>query len=99
MTTIVFPGQGSQNIGMGRDFNNNFDIAKKLYEEIEDYSQINLRKIIFENEDNKLNLTQFTQICIFATSYVIFKTYLSETDLKLNSINVMMGHSLESILL
>ena len=94
MTTIVFPGQGSQNIGMGRDFNNNFDIAKKLYEEIEDYSQINLRKIIFENEDNKLNLTQFTQICIFATSYVIFKTYLSETDLKLNNINVMMGHSL-----
>ena len=94
MTTIVFPGQGSQNIGMGRDFNNNFEIAKIAYEEIEDYSQINLRKIIFENEDSKLDLTQFTQICIFATSYVIFKTYLSETDLKLNNINVMMGHSL-----
>ena len=94
MTTIVFPGQGSQKIGMGKDFNNNFDIAKIAYEEIEDYSQINLRKIIFENEDSKLDLTQFTQICIFATSYVIFKTYLSETDLKLNNINVMMGHSL-----
>ena len=94
MTTIVFPGQGSQNIGMGRDFNNNFEIAKIAYEEIEDYSQINLRKIIFENQDSKLDLTQFTQICIFATSYVIFKTYLSETDLKLNNINVMMGHSL-----
>ena len=94
MTTIVFPGQGSQKIGMGRDFNDNFDIAKRAYEEIEDYCQINLRKIIFENEDSKLDLTQFTQISIFATSYVIFKTYLNETDLKLNNINVMMGHSL-----
>jgi [acyl-carrier-protein] S-malonyltransferase len=79
---------------MGRDFNDNFEIAKLAYEEIEDHSQINLRKIIFENEGKKLDLTQFTQICIFATSYVIFKTYLSETDLKLNNINIMMGHSL-----
>ena len=94
MTTIVFPGQGSQNVGMGRDFNDNFEIAQLAYEEIEDHSQINLRKIIFENEGKKLDLTQFTQICIFATSYVIFKTYLSETDLKLNNINIMMGHSL-----
>ena len=94
MTTIVFPGQGSQNVGMGRDFNDNFEIAKLAYEEIEDHSQINLRKIIFENEGKKLDLTQFTQISIFATSYVIFKTYLSETDLKLNNINIMMGHSL-----
>mgnify|MGYP001184264202 CR=1 FL=1 len=94
MTTIVFPGQGSQNIGMGRDFNENFEIARKSYEEIEDYSKINLRKIIFENNGSKLDLTQFTQICIFATSYVIFKTYLSETDFRLNDINIMMGHSL-----
>jgi len=94
MTTFVFPGQGSQNIGMGKDFNDNFKIAKLAYQEIEDYSQINVRKIIFENEGSKLDLTQFTQICIFATSYVIFKTYLSETDFELKNINVMMGHSL-----
>ncbi len=94
MTSIVFPGQGSQNTGMGKDFNDNFKIANQAYEEIEDYTQINLRKIIFENEGSKLDLTQFTQICIFATSYVIFKTYLNETDLQLNNINVMMGHSL-----
>ena len=94
MTTIVFPGQGSQNIAMGKDFNDNFKIANLAYQEIEDYSQINVRKIIFENDGNKLDLTQFTQICIFATSYVIFKTYLNETDFQLNNINVMMGHSL-----
>ena len=39
MTSIVFPGQGSQNIGMGKDFNDNFKIAKLIFEEIEDYSQ------------------------------------------------------------
>ena len=46
MTTIVFPGQGSQNIAMGKDFNDNFKIANLAYQEIEDYSQINVRKII-----------------------------------------------------
>ncbi len=94
MTTIVFPGQGSQTEGMAKDFNDNFEIARLTFEEIEDITKINIRKIIFENEENKLNLTQFTQICIFATSYVIFKTYFSETNSNLNNINIMMGHSL-----
>ena len=94
MTSIVFPGQGSQTIGMAKDFNDNFKIAKLIFEEIEDYTQIDLRKIIFENEENKLDLTQFTQICIFAASYVIFKTLLNEKNLIIENINVMMGHSL-----
>ncbi len=94
MTSVIFPGQGSQSVGMAKDFNDNFQIAKSIFEEIEDYSQINLRKIIFSNEDGKLNLTQFTQICIFATSYVIFRTYQSENDLKIEDVNIMMGHSL-----
>ena len=83
MTSIVFPGQGSQTVGMAKDFYDNFKIAKLIFEEIEDYTKIDLKKIIFENLDGKLNLTQFTQICIFATSYVIFKTLLNETNIKL----------------
>ena len=94
MTTIVFPGQGSQFLGMAKDFHDNFNIAKQSFEEIEDYTQINIRKIIFNDIENKLNLTQFTQICIFAASYSIFKSFLSKSDLNLKNINLMMGHSL-----
>tara|TARA_B100000575_G_scaffold245614_1_gene210263 strand:+ start:2622 stop:3530 length:909 start_codon:yes stop_codon:yes gene_type:complete len=94
MTSIVFPGQGSQSLGMAKDFNDNFIIAKQIFEEIEDYTSINIRKIIFENKDNKLDLTQFTQICIFASSCAIFRTFKEKNNLNINNINVMMGHSL-----
>ena len=94
MTTVIFPGQGSQYVGMAKDFHDNFKNAKFLFEEIENYTDIEVRKIIFENKENKLNLTQFTQICIFATSYVIFQTFINETSFKIEDINVVMGHSL-----
>ncbi len=94
MTSIVFPGQGSQFIGMAQDFNNNFKLAKLIFEEIEDYTEIDVRNIIFNNEDKKLDLTQFTQICTFATSYVIFRNFINETDFNIKDISVMMGHSL-----
>ncbi len=94
MTSIIFPGQGSQSINMAKDFHDNFKCAREIFEKIEDYTKIQIRKIIFENQDNKLDLTQFTQICIFSASYVIFKTYAEEVNLNLKEINVMMGHSL-----
>ena len=51
MTSIVFPGQGSQKVGMAKDFHDNFSISKLIFEEIEDYTKINLRNIIFNDED------------------------------------------------
>ena len=94
MTSFVFPGQGSQFPQMAKDFHDNFKIAKSIFQEIEEYTSINLRKIIFENEEQKLNITQYTQICIFAVSYVIYQTYFNEKNIQNNNINVMMGHSL-----
>ena len=94
MTSIVFPGQGSQKVGMAKDFHDNFSISKLIFEEIEDYTKINLRNIIFNDEDKKLDLTQYTQISIFAASYVIFKTLVNENQIDNNDINIMMGHSL-----
>ncbi len=94
MTSIIFPGQGSQTIGMARDFHDNFKISKLIFEEIEDYTSLNLRKIIFDNEENKLDLTQFTQICIFAVSYVIYKTYCEKKAFDNSKVDVMFGHSL-----
>ncbi len=94
MTSVIFPGQGSQYVGMVKDFNDNFKQAQLAFEEIEEYSHINLRDIIFNDKENKLNITKYTQICIFASSYAIFKTYINEKNISINAFNVMMGHSL-----
>ena len=94
MTTIVFPGQGSQSQGMTKDFHDNFQISKLAFEEIEDYTKIDIRNIIFNNDKNKLDLTQFTQICIFASSYAIFKAFINENNFEIEKTNIMMGHSL-----
>ena len=94
MTSIVFPGQGSQSIGMAKDFYDNFKISKMIFEEIEDHTKIDLKNIIFNNHENLLNLTKFTQISIFTASYTIYKTYCSEKGLSNEFVNVMLGHSL-----
>ncbi len=94
MTTVVFPGQGSQYTGMSKDFYDNFNIARLTFQEIEEFTGMNLRKIIFENEDNELDITKYTQISIFTSSIIIFKTIQNELGLASSSIDVMMGHSL-----
>ena len=78
MTAIIFPGQGSQYVNMSMDFNENFDIASKVFEEIEDNTQINIRKIITDNPLGNLNQTNYTQISIFSASMAIYKSLLNE---------------------
>ena len=94
MTSFLFPGQGSQYVGMVRDFHDNFKIVRSVFDEIEEATSFSLRKIIFENPSNELNITNYTQISIFAASYAIFKVVLTEFDLDKINIQFMLGHSL-----
>ena len=94
MTAIIFPGQGSQYLNMSMDFNENFDVAKKVFQEIEDSTQINIRKIITENPLDNLNKTNYTQISIFSASMAIYQSLLSEFGIEIIKPNILLGHSL-----
>jgi [acyl-carrier-protein] S-malonyltransferase len=94
MTAIIFPGQGSQYVNMSMDFNENFDVARKVFQEIEDSTQINIRKIITENPLDNLNQTNYTQISIFSASMAIYKSLLSEFGNEIIKPNILLGHSL-----
>ena len=94
MSAIIFPGQGSQFPGMAMDFNTNFDFSRKLFDEIEDYTKIKIRKIITENNKNILNQTNFTQISVFSASIVIYKTLIDEIGFEKISPKIVLGHSL-----
>jgi len=94
MTAIIFPGQGSQYVNMSMDFNENFDVARKVFQEIEDSTQINIRKIITENPLDNLNQTNYTQISIFSASMAIYKSLLSEFGFEILKPEFFLGHSL-----
>ena len=94
MTAIVFPGQGSQYVNMSMDFNENFEVARRIFQEIEDSAKINIRKIISENQSDILNQTNFTQISIFAASMAIYHTLLNQIGQDIIDPKIVLGHSL-----
>tara|TARA_B100000965_G_C19562164_1_gene745042 strand:+ start:172 stop:1092 length:921 start_codon:yes stop_codon:yes gene_type:complete len=94
MTAVIFPGQGSQYSNMAMDFNDNFKISTDIFEEIEESTQINIRKIISENPNDELNQTKFTQIAIFSASMVIYKTIIHEFGIEVINPKIFLGHSL-----
>ena len=96
MTSVIFPGQGSQFLGMTKDFYDNFSVFQNVFSEIEDSTKINLKKIIFSDDSKLLNTTNYTQISIFAASIGIYKTLESNHNFNLETqkIRYMLGHSL-----
>ena len=72
MFSVIFPGQGSQIVGMGKEFFDKYDLVKKLFQEADDTLKLSLSKIIFEGPKNELDLTINTQPAIFLISYSIF---------------------------
>jgi [acyl-carrier-protein] S-malonyltransferase len=65
---FLFPGQGSQTVGMGRDLYEKFAIAKQTFEEADDALRFSLSKLCFEGPEEQLRLTEFTQPAIFTVS-------------------------------
>ncbi|AIT10076.1 ACP S-malonyltransferase [Candidatus Francisella endociliophora] len=90
-TAIVFPGQGSQKLGMLQDYYENFETFKKIVDEAKDHLGYDLWDII-QNDQDTLNKTEYTQPALLATSYAIFKV-LQEQKPSLE-ISHLAGHSL-----
>ncbi|MDA9956982.1 ACP S-malonyltransferase [Candidatus Pelagibacter sp.] len=94
MFSVIFPGQGSQMIGMGKEFYDNFDLVKKLFNEADDTLNFPLTKLILEGPKEELDLTANTQPAIFLISYAIFSLVKKEFNIDLNSAKYFAGHSL-----
>ena len=94
MKTLLFPGQGSQKVGMGSDFFNKFDLVKKIFSEADKTLGFSLSKLILEGPNEDLVLTQNTQPAIMTLSYSIFKVLENEYGLKLKNFKFFAGHSL-----
>jgi len=88
--SIVFPGQGSQSLGMLSDLNSNFSVVSEVFQEASDSISVDLWKILNEDQE-ALNLTENTQPIMLAAGYATFKVLSQETNLSPTS---MAGHSL-----
>ena len=94
MFSLVFPGQGSQTIGMGKDFFENYDLVKDLFKEADESLGTSLSKIILDGPKDELDLTINTQPAIFLISYSIFQVMKKEFNMDLDNAKYFAGHSL-----
>ena len=94
MKSILFPGQGSQFVGMGIELYQNFDLVKKIFHEADSKLNYPISKIILEGPDNELKLTKNTQPAILTISYSIYKLITEEFNIKIEDIKYFAGHSL-----
>ncbi len=94
MKTLMFPGQGSQSVGMGADLYKNFELVKKIFKQADEKLNFPISKVILEGPDNELKLTKNTQPAIMLVSYSIYKLIVDEFGIPTKDIKYYCGHSL-----
>ena len=94
MFSVIFPGQGSQLVGMGKEFFQRFEIVKRLFQEANDVLGFDISNLILNGPKEELDLTANTQPAIFLVSYSIFQVIKNEFNINLNQGKYFAGHSL-----
>ena len=94
MFSVIFPGQGSQIVGMGKEFYDKFELVKSLFKEADNTLSYSISKLILEGPKEELDLTANTQPAIFLISYSIFNVIKKEFNIDLNKAKFFAGHSL-----
>ena len=94
MFSVIFPGQGSQLVGMGKEIYEKYTLVQNLFKEADETLGFPLSKLILGGPKEELDLTENTQPAIFLLSYSIFKLITQEFNINLNKANYFAGHSL-----
>ena len=94
MSALLFPGQGSQVVGMGHEIFKNFEIVKKIFKQADEKLKYSISKLILDGPEDELQLTQNTQPAILTVSYSIFKVLKDEFGFDFSSFKYFAGHSL-----
>ena len=93
MFSVIFPGQGSQVVGMSKELYSKFDLVKKFFKEADQVLNFPISRVILEGPKEDLNLTENTQPAIFLVGYSIFNLMKQEFALDLNKAKFFAGHS------
>ena len=94
MFSVIFPGQGSQLVGMSKDLYNKYSLVQNLFKEGDDILGFSLSNLILNGPKEELDFTENTQPAIFMVSYSIFKLIKEEFNIDLNRASFFAGHSL-----
>ena len=94
MFSVIFPGQGSQLVGMGKDFYDKYSLVQELFKEANDTLGFSISDLILNGPKEELDLTENTQPAIFLISYSIFKLIKEEFNINLSKADFFAGHSL-----
>lgn len=94
MFSVIFPGQGSQSVGMAKDLYNKFKIIKELFSQADEILKFSITKLILDGPKEELDQTENTQPAMFLVGYSIFQLIKKDFNIDLNKANYFAGHSL-----